>query len=83
MTQPEAPGKTLNFQGVMCPYNYVKTRLAMEEMQIGQVLEVLLDPGEPERHVPQSITNDGQEVLRQFTDEEGRVHIIIKKTVEY
>ncbi len=83
MSEVIAADQVLDFQGVACPFNYVKTKLALEDMEIGQVLEVMVDPGEPERHVPKSITNDGQEVLSQFTDNDGRVHIVIKKSVEY
>lgn len=83
MSNAITPDQTLNFQGVTCPYNYVKTKLALEEMELGQVLEVLVDPGEPARHVPESVSADGQTILQTFTDDEGLVHVVIRKTVEY
>ena len=32
------PDDTLDLQGVLCPINFVKTKLKLEEMEIGQVL---------------------------------------------
>jgi len=73
----------MNFHGVICPYNYVKTKLALEEMELGQIVEVIVDEGEPARHVPKSITADGQTLLEIFKDEAGLVHLVIQKTKEY
>ncbi|MCA9433855.1 MAG: sulfurtransferase TusA family protein, partial [Candidatus Omnitrophica bacterium] len=43
---------TLDLSGVVCPMNFVKTKLQLELMQSGQVLEVIIDRGEPVRNVP-------------------------------
>ena len=69
----------LDLRGVICPYNFVKTKLKLENMQSGEILAVLLDDGEPIRNVPQSIRNEGQEVLRQEPID-GAFRIFIKKT---
>ena len=47
----------LDLRGVICPYNFVKTKLKLDTMQPGQVLEIFLDDGEPIRNVPQSVEN--------------------------
>jgi TusA-related sulfurtransferase len=52
----------LDLRGTRCPLNYVKTRLQLERMEVGQRLEVWLDHGEPEEQVPRSLRMDGQEV---------------------
>ena len=52
----------LDLRGTRCPLNYVKTRLRLERMEVGQRLEVWLDHGEPEEQVPRSLRMDGQEV---------------------
>jgi len=79
MIQPDV---RVNYQGVSCPYNYVKTKLVLETMEIGQIVEVVVDTGEPSRHVPRSVQQDGHTILDQFTDEEGLTHILIRKTVD-
>jgi sulfite reductase (ferredoxin) len=60
---------TLDLRGVMCPINYVKTKLKLEMMEPGEVLEVWLDAGEPIKNVPQSLRNDGQNVLSEVPSE--------------
>jgi tRNA 2-thiouridine synthesizing protein A len=55
----------LDLRGVICPYNFVKTKLKLETMQAGQVLSVLLDDGDPVRNVPRSVENEGHTVLAQ------------------
>ena len=55
----------LDLRGVMCPYNYVKTKLKLESMEAGQILSVIVDDGEPIRNVPRSIAEDGHTILRQ------------------
>jgi len=59
------PVTTLDLRGVMCPINYVKTKLKLEMMDEGEILEVWLDAGEPIKNVPQSLRNDGQKVLAE------------------
>jgi len=55
----------LDLRGVICPYNFVKTKLKLETMKEGQVLSVLLDEGDPIRNVPRSVENEGHTVLGQ------------------
>lgn len=55
----------LDLRGVICPYNFVKTKLKLETMSEGQVLSVLLDDGDPIRNVPRSVANEGHTVLIQ------------------
>jgi sulfite reductase (ferredoxin) len=63
------PVTTLDLRGVMCPINYVKTKLKLEMMEPGEVLEVWLDAGEPIKNVPQSLRNDGQNVISEVPAE--------------
>ena len=55
----------LDLRGVICPYNFVKTKLKLEAMDQGQVLAVLLDDGDPIKNVPRSVENEGHTVLAQ------------------
>ena len=55
----------LDLRGVICPYNFVKTKLKLETMEAGQILAVLLDEGDPIRNVPRSVSDDGHIVLSQ------------------
>jgi tRNA 2-thiouridine synthesizing protein A len=53
---------TLDLTGVVCPLNWVKARLALEELDAGDELTLLLDPGEPIESVPRSAREDGHDV---------------------
>lgn len=83
MSQSDAKRETLDFRGVQCPYNYVKTKLYMEDMELNELVEVIVDEGEPSRHVPKSLQEDGQTILESFTDDDGRAHFVVQKTAEY
>jgi len=55
----------IDLRGVICPYNFVKTKLKLETMEEGQILSVWLDDGDPIRNVPRSVENEGHTVLAQ------------------
>jgi TusA-related sulfurtransferase len=62
---PDMPVTELDLRGVICPYNFVKTKLKLETLKQGQVLSVLLDDGDPIRNVPRSVENEGHTVISQ------------------
>jgi tRNA 2-thiouridine synthesizing protein A len=55
--------RELDIRGEVCPYTFVKTRLALEEMTPGQMLRVLVDYEPATRNVPRSVRLQGDEVL--------------------
>ncbi|MFQ5895773.1 MAG: sulfurtransferase TusA family protein [Nitrospinota bacterium] len=61
---PPAPARTLDLRGEVCPFTWVKTKLALEPLEEGQVLEVWLDHGEPSDSVPRSAASEGCRLLR-------------------
>jgi tRNA 2-thiouridine synthesizing protein A len=54
--------KRIDLSGVPCPMNWVRTKLALEELAPGDSLVVELDEGEPLESVPRSAREDGHEV---------------------
>ena len=75
------PQAELDLKGVICPYNFVKTKLKLESMQADEILAVILDDGEPIRNVPSSIENEGHTILSREKFGEG-YRILIQKQVE-
>jgi len=69
---------TLDLSGVKCPINFVKTKLKLEEMETGQLLEVVVDDGEPIRSVPKSLKDEGHKILK-VDDLGGRFKLLIRK----
>mgnify|MGYP003421484451 CR=1 FL=1 len=55
----EEPMVKLDLRGVACPMNFVKTRLKLDKMVTGELLEVLLDGGEPIERVSSSVLSEG------------------------
>ncbi|MBV6481524.1 MAG: hypothetical protein DIKNOCCD_01247 [bacterium] len=60
---------SLDLSGVVCPINFVKTKLKLESLSSGQILRVVLDKGEPLRNVPRSIRQEGHAIL--YAEEHG------------
>ena len=58
-----SPDVKKDFRGVMCPMNFVKTKIALTPMKSGQILEILLDDGAPIENVPGSVKGEGHTIL--------------------
>ena len=69
----------IDLKGEVCPYTFVKSKLALEEMEVGEVLEVVVDHLPAVENVPKSMTNEGQEVLRVAQINDTDWSIAIKK----
>lgn len=54
-----APAAQLDLRGTPCPLNFVRTKLHLERMAPGSLLEVWLDAGEPIEQVPDSLSMEG------------------------
>lgn len=59
----------LDLRGTPCPINFVRTKLKLEQMDRGALLEVWLDPGEPIEQVPDSLAMEGY-VIEALEDHE-------------
>ncbi len=59
MTIQTQPYESLDLRGTPCPLNFVRTKLKLEQLPPGTLLEVWLDPGEPIEQVPDSLKMSG------------------------
>ena len=64
---------------VVCPMTFVKAKVAMEEIEVGQVLAVTMNEGEPVQNVPRSFKEEGQQILKLIDNENGTYDLIVKK----
>ena len=55
--------ETFDLKGEVCPYTFVKSKLMLEMMESGQILQVIVDNDESATNVPKSLTNEGNLVL--------------------
>lgn len=76
------PDRILDLRGDVCPITFAKTKIALEEMAVGQVLLVRLDYEPATRNVPRSAEMYGDEVLAVRTAGEGEWEVVLRKRVE-
>jgi len=55
--------QTIDLRGVCCPTNFVKAKLALELIDSAEVVEFLLDDGEPIKNVSRSLKAEGEKLL--------------------
>lgn len=54
--------RELDLRGEVCPYTFVRTKLALEAMPLGATLVVVVDHEPAIRNIPRSAREWGQEV---------------------
>ena len=55
---------TVDITDVVCPVTFVKAKVALEDLDEGQILAIKLNDGEPVQNVPRSIKEEGHQVLK-------------------
>ena len=73
--------KEINLKGEVCPYTFVKSKLAIEEMKPSQILRVIVDYLPATQNVPRSMENEGNEILRVEKLNDSDWEILIKKGI--
>lgn len=71
-------GKVLNLKGVACPINYVKAKLFLETLDLGTIVTIYLDEGEPIRNVPSSLRGDGHEIIEMEKEADGHYRLVVR-----
>ena len=74
--------KTIDIRGQVCPYTFVRSKLAIEKMNVGEVLEIILDHKAAVENVPKSMENEGQKVLVVEQTSEKEWRIVVRKDKE-
>lgn len=59
-----------------CPMTFVKTKIQLSKLNSGDILEVLLNEGEPLQNVPRSAREQGFNVL-EVAHVEGKTHKVL------
>lgn len=57
--------RTVDLRGVGCPTNFVKAKLTLEMADSGEVIEFLLNEGEPVENVLASLQGEGHRLLER------------------
>jgi TusA-related sulfurtransferase len=74
--------QVIDLRGVSCPTNFVKAKLALEDLENGEIAQILLDDGEPVKNVPRSLKADGHRLIGLKQTEEGHYILELEKFEE-
>ena len=70
---------TVDITDVVCPVTFVKAKVALEELDEGQILSIRMNDGEPVQNVPRSIKEEGHQILKLDDNEDGTCTLYVKK----
>ena len=70
---------TVDVTDVKCPTTFVKAKVALEELDEGQILAIRLNDGEPVQNVPRSLKEEGHEILKLNDNQDGTFTLFVKK----
>ena len=67
------------FTDKVCPLTFVKAKVAIEELEDGEILAVRMNDGEPVQNVPRSMKEEGHKVLKLTDNEDGTYTMYVRK----
>ena len=70
---------TVDITDVVCPVTFVKAKVALEELDEGQILSIRMNDGEPVQNVPRRIKEEGHQILKLDDNEDGTYTLYVKK----
>lgn len=68
--------ETLDLRNIPCPRNTSKALIYLSTSDSGEVIEILLDDGEPISNVPSSLEIEGHKVIEKIQTDAG--HWVLK-----
>ena len=74
----DKPDKVLDCIGLYCPEPVFRTRLALDEMEVGQMLEVTADDPAAEEDIKRLVRRLGHEIVG-FESDDDVMKFVIKK----
>lgn len=70
---------SIDITDVVCPITFVKVKVALEDLEDGQKLDVHLNDGEPIQNVPRSLKDEGHKVLSVSKNDDGTYEMLVEK----
>ena len=69
----------IDITDVVCPITFVKVKIALEDLDDGQILEIKLNEGEPIQNVPRSLKDEFHKILEVNDNSDGTFTIFVEK----
>ena len=66
----------------VCPMTFVKAKVAIDELDDGEILAIRMNDGEPVQNVPRSMKEEGHQILKLTDNEDGTYTLYVKKVEE-
>lgn len=73
---------TVDITDKVCPLTFVKAKVAIDELEDGEVIAIRMNDGEPVQNVPRSIKEEGHQILKLVNNEDGTYNLIVKKVAD-
>ena len=73
---------TVDITVKVCPLTFVKAKVAIDELEDGEVIAIRMNDGEPVQNVPRSIKEEGHQILKFTTNDDGTYTLFVKKVGE-
>ena len=70
---------TVDITDKVCPLTFVKAKVAMDELEDGEVIAIRMNDGEPVQNVPRSVKEEGHQILKLEDNEDGTYTLIVRK----
>lgn len=70
---------TVDITDKVCPLTFVKAKVAIDELEDGEVLSIRMNDGEPVQNVPRSLKEEGHQILKLLNNEDGTYNLIVRK----
>ena len=71
--------KKLDLRGVKCPLNFVRAKIALDDSELGTILELFIDDGEAYDSVPKSLSEEGHQIVSLSSVEDDVWLLVVKK----
>ncbi|MDR1872875.1 MAG: sulfurtransferase TusA family protein [Deltaproteobacteria bacterium] len=69
----------VDIRDVVCPMTFVKAKVALDDLAVGEVLAIHLNQGEPLENVPRSLKDEGHKVLKLIDNKDGTYRLLARK----
>lgn len=73
------PDASVDITDVVCPVTFVKVKVALEEIEDGELLAIKMNDGEAIRNVPRSLKEEGHRVLEVADNGDNTYTVIVEK----
>lgn len=69
----------IDITDLICPITFVKSKMKLEDLDAGQILEVKMNEGEPISNLPRSFRDEGHKVVQVDDNDDGTYNVFVEK----